>query len=311
MLQVAAYANYLDFGLQTAVARYLAAALEKDDREQCNRLLSAAVAILTVAGMLACIILGTVAWQLPHLFRSVPSGLAGEIGLGVVVLGCTAAIGLPLSAYSGVLVGIQRNEFPAIAVALSRILGAVAVVLTVRYTTSLVWLSFCVGGSNLLAALVQYAIAKRLLPTLRLSIATINRAMIAELLRYCSSLSVWSFSMLLVSGLDVTIVGLFRFQAVGAYSIAATAIMFFTGLIGAAYSAMLAPIAVLQARQDYARISRLILMATRLSSYFSVGVIVAIFLFGDVLIRKWVGPDYLAIICLSSRFCSSRKLFGL
>jgi O-antigen/teichoic acid export membrane protein len=190
---------------------------------------------------------------------------------------------------------MQRNEFPAITIALSRILGAVAVVLTVRQTTSLVWLSLCVGGFNLLASFIQYAIARKLLPNLRFSIAAINRSTISELVRYCATLSVWSFSMLLVSGLDVTIVGLFNFSSVGAYSIATTLILFFTGLISAAYSAMLAPLAVLQARNEHSRISRLVLTTTRLNSYFSIGVIVLAFLFGETLVRTWIGSGYLAV----------------
>jgi O-antigen/teichoic acid export membrane protein len=295
MLQLAGYANYLDFGLQTAVARYMAGALEKGDKEACDRLLSTAISILTVAGAIAVLGLGVIAWQVPHLFNTVSPNLAGEIGLGVAILGISAAIGLPLSAYSGVLIGLQRNEFPAIAIASSRILGAVAVLLVVRHTQSLVWLSCCVAGFNLLAAFAQYAIAKKLLPWLRFKIVSVERAMTTELIRYCSTLSIWSFSMLLVSGLDVTIVGLFKFSAAGAYSIATTLVMFFTGLISAAFSAMLAPIAALQARQDYSRISRLILTTTRINSYLSIGAIVITFLFGETLIRAWVGPSYLAI----------------
>jgi len=295
MLQVAAYANYLDFGLQTAVARYLAGALELRDYRRCSQVLSTAVAILSIAGGVAFLGLGIIAWQLPHLFRSVPHGLAGEIGIGVAILAVSAAVGLPLSAYSGVLIAMQRNEFPAITIGLSRILGAIAVVLTVRHTTSLMWLSACVGGFNLLGSFIQYCIAKNLLPDVRFSIDSILRTTTSELVRYCATLSVWSFSMLLVSGLDVTIVGLFRFSATGAYSIATTLILFFTGLIGAAYSAMLAPLAVLQARNEYSRISGLILTTTRLNSYFSIGVIVVTFLFGETLVRTWVGPGYLAV----------------
>jgi len=295
MLQLAAYANYLDFGVQTAVARYLAGALEKGDHQQRDRLFSNAFAILAVAGMIALCGLGIIAWQLPHLFRSVPAGLAGEIGSGVLILGVVAAMNLPLSVYTGVLVGMQRNEFPAIAIATSRLLGAVAVLLVVRWTHSLAWLAFCIGGFNLVAGLVQCVIVKKLLPALRFKFAFLDRATTAELIRYCSTLSVWSFGMLLVSGLDVTIVGMFDFKAVGAYSIAATLIMFFTGLNAAAFSAMLAPVAVLQARQEFDRISRLVIVTTRLNSYFSMGVIVLAFLFGDSLIRAWVGSAYLAL----------------
>ena len=174
MLQVAAYANYLDFGLQTAVARYLAGALEKGDRQRCDRLLTTAIAILSAAGVIAVCGLGIAAWQLPHLFHSVPYSLAGEIGSGVLILGLSAGICLPLSAYSGVLIGMQRNEFPAIATASSRLLGAIAVVVVAHFTHSLLWLSMCVGGFNIVGALAQYVVAKRLLPDLRFSFASLD-----------------------------------------------------------------------------------------------------------------------------------------
>jgi O-antigen/teichoic acid export membrane protein len=295
MLQLAAYANYLDFGVQTAIARYLAAALEKGDESQRDRLFTNAFAMLTAAGLFALCGLGIVAWQIPHLFRSVPPGLAGEIGSGVLILGFAAAINLPLSAYTGVLIGMQRNEFPAIVIAISRFLGALAVILLVHHTHSLAWLAVCIGGFNLLAGLVQCAIVRTLLPALRFSIAFLDRATTVELIRYCSTLSVWSFAMLLVSGLDVTIVGFYTFQDVGAYSIATTFIVFFTGLIGSAFSAMLAPVAVLQARQEFGRISSLVMVTTRLSSYFSIGVIILVFLFGEPLVKIWVGPTYLSL----------------
>jgi O-antigen/teichoic acid export membrane protein len=294
MLQLAAYANYLDFGLQTAIARYLAGVLEKGDHQQRDRLFSNAFAILTVAGIIALCGLGIVAWQIPHLFRSLPASLAAEIGFGVLVLGFAAAINLPLSAYTGVLIGMQRNEFPAIVIATSRLLGAVAVIIVVRWTHSLAWLVLCVGGFNLLAGIVQCAIVKKLLPTLRFRVALLDRATTTELVRYCSTLSVWSLGMLLVSGLDVTIVGIYNFKAVGAYSIAATLIMFVTGLNGAAFSAMLAPVAVLQARQEFSRIRRLVLVSTRLNSYLCMAAVAVAYLFGEQLVHAWVGPAYLA-----------------
>ncbi len=295
MLQLAAYANYLDFGLQTAVARYIAGALERNNRLERDRLLSSATAILSAAGILAVFALGIIAWQLPHLFRTAPLSLSGEIRTGIIILGLSAAIGLPLSAYSGALAGMQRNEFLALTVGGSRVLGAVAVVVAAQYTHSLAWLAVLIGGSNVAGGVVQYAIAKRLLGDYRFKLAALHGATIRELIRYCSALSVWSFGMLLVSGLDVTIVGLFKFQATGAYSIASTLIMFFTGLNGAAFSAMLAPVAVMQTRLEFTRIERLVLVTTRLGSYLSISIVVFTFLFGQALVSMWVGTTYLSV----------------
>src|SRR5690348_3179293 len=55
MLQVAAYANYLDFGIQTAVARYLAGAIERNDKEERQGLVNTAFALLSGAGVLALV----------------------------------------------------------------------------------------------------------------------------------------------------------------------------------------------------------------------------------------------------------------
>lgn len=294
MLQLAAYANYLEFGIQTALARYLAGALEVGDQERCKHLLSNAVALLTLGAAASVCLLGVLVWQMPHLFHSIPPGLSTEIGFGVMILGVSAALGLPLSAYTGVLVGMQRNEFPALAIAASRFFSVLAVVAVTHYTHSLIWLAVCIGGCNLFAAILQFAAVRRLVPWLQCRLHFLNRLTAMELVRYCSTLSVWSFGMLLVSGFDVTLVGLFNFQAVGAYSIAATLLMFYTGLVGAAFGAMLAPIAVLQARQEYARISRLIVVTTQLNSYLSIFAIVVVFLFGGVLVKSWVGASYLA-----------------
>jgi O-antigen/teichoic acid export membrane protein len=295
MLQLVAYVNYLDFGVQTAVARYLAGALQRNDRVERDRLLSSAVAILLGAGAVALFGLGVLVWQLPNLFRTVPIALCNEMRGGLMILGLSTAIGLPLSAYSGALIGMQRNEFPALAIGGSRIVGAVAVVFAANHTQSLFWLACLIGSSNLAGALIQYVIAEHLLGDYRFQRSALNGDTTKELIKYCSALSVWSFAMLLVSGLDVTIVGLFDFSAAGAYSIAATLILFFTGLNGAAFTAMLAPIAAMQAGKDYARIERLVLVATRLGSYLSLSVIACTFLFGKMLIQMWVGPAYLSI----------------
>ena len=62
----------------------------------------------------------------------------------------------------------------------------------------------------------------RLLPGYAFRRSLVDRAIGRDLIRYCIGLSVWSFSMLLISGLDVAIVGHFDFIAVGPYAIAAT-----------------------------------------------------------------------------------------
>lgn len=292
MLQIAALASYLDFGLQTAIARYLAQALERGDHERRARLISTAAILLALAGLLAFIVIGLLTMALPNIFHQVKSSLVQELRIGLVVMSACAGLLLPLSAFTGVLVGLHRNEFPALAIGGSRILGALAVILAVHFTQSLGWLAVCVGVSNLIGGLAQYRIAKNLLPDMCLRRQYFSKDIARELAHYCIGLTVFSFAMLLISGLDVSIVGHFTFDAVGPYAVASTLITLVAGLSNSVFGAMMTPVAVLQARGELSRIRDLVIRSTQLSSYASLAITIPVFVYGLYALKVWVGPTY-------------------
>jgi O-antigen/teichoic acid export membrane protein len=292
MLQIAACSNYLDFGIQTAIARFVAQAMERGDDERRDRIVSTALAFLILAAALALLISALVVWIIPHLFHGAPLHLIGELRGGVMVLSAGAAILLPLSTFTGILVGLHRNEYPALAIGTTRLLGAGAVLMAIHFTSSLVVLACCIAGFNLLGGLVQYLFCSRLLPGMRIRPAFVTRAMAGELLHYCIGLTAFSFGMLLVGGLDLTVVGYFSFGNTGYYAIASTAIAFMVGIGGSVYSALMTPLAVLQERGDHERIRNLILSSTRLGSYASLALIALVLLAGRPMLTFWVGPVY-------------------
>jgi O-antigen/teichoic acid export membrane protein len=292
MLQIAAYANYFDFGLQTALARYLAQAIEEQDTARRDRLISTAFGLLIGAGTLAFAMFAAIIWQLPHLFHSIPAGSVADLRVGLIVMAASAAVGLPLSVFTGILIGLHRNEFPAVAIGTSRILGALAVVVAVHRTSSLGVLALCLATTNIAGMLAQYAFVRRLLPDVRFRLARFNSAMARELAKYCSTLTAWSLAMLLVTGLDVTIVGYFNFGSVGPYGLAATLVNFVVGLSGSVFMAMLTPVATLQTRGEYGRIVNLIFQSTRLNTYACTALTLAAFLCGPFFLRLWVGSGY-------------------
>jgi len=233
-----------------------------------------------------------VIWQFPHLFGGVPFGLLPEFRYGALMLSLSACLLLPLSTYTGVLIGMHRNEIPALAIGGSRLAGAFAVIIACHYTQSLPVLSLCFGGPNLLGGLAQMAAVHELMTYGRARLRYLSRAVGVELLRFCAWLTVWSFSMLIISGLDVTVVGHFQFSAVGFYSIASMLIVFFAGLSNAVLSALLAPVAALHARGEKNRIQQIVFVATRLTLFANLCLTAAIFLWGGSVLRLWVGQAY-------------------
>jgi O-antigen/teichoic acid export membrane protein len=313
MLQVAAYANYLDFGLQTAIARFLAQAVERGDEEARDRLVSTALFFLCIAAVIAGTLLATVCIFVPQIFPQIPASLIGELRLGIAILGGSAALLLPFSIFTGILVGLHRNELPAEAVGGSRILGAILVLVAVRHTHSLAVLAACIAIPNLVGAVVQALMSRRLLPNLAVTWAKVSRQTGHELTRYCGTLVVWSVSMMMVSGLDLVIVGHADFARVGAYAVAALLATFLAGVNSAICSALLAPIAVLQQRAEVHRIQEIVRLATRTTSFADFAVAFASIFCGYPILRLWVGPVYAsqaASILIILMFANAVRLVG-
>jgi O-antigen/teichoic acid export membrane protein len=140
--------------------------------------------------------------------------------------------------------------------------------------------------------LIQYLIAKALLPGMRVAFSQITMPMVRELANYCYALTVFSFGMLLVSGIDVSIVGHFDFGAVGYYAVSVTLIAFFVGLNTSVISALMTPVAVLQARGELGRINDILSLTTCINTYANLLFTALVFLVGNVVLRVWVGLAY-------------------
>jgi O-antigen/teichoic acid export membrane protein len=294
ILQIASYASFLDFGLQISVARYIAQALELQDNDRPRKLLGTALMLLSGAGLLAIATSSVALLFAPSLFAGIPKNLMHEFQLAAFVMVMGAALQLPFSAYSGVLIGMQRNDLPALAIGSSRLVGAVAAAIASRYTHSLVVFAFCIGIPNLLGGIFQLAAVRRLHGRSVTRHRLIDLTLAIELLRYCGGLSVWSLSMLLISGLDVTIVGHFDFAAVGPYAIASTITTIQASGNSSIMNAFLAPFAAMHSQRRFNQVRSLVVRSTRVNSFLNVVLLAATLDCGKLLMRVWVGQSYSA-----------------
>jgi len=317
MLQIAACSSYLDFGLQTAIARHVAQLMEYGQNIQINKLVSTAMAMLAASGGLAFAAIGVLLWRLPVFFHGIPPALSHEFRLAASLLAASTCAQLPLSTYTGILVGRHRNEYPALAIGGSRLVGGATAIVAGFFSHSLIAIAACVAISNLLGSLLQVAFAYRIQPALRIRLFAYDWKLAAQLARYCTGLTIWSFGVFLVNGMDLVVVGHFQFPAVGYYSIATALITCFIGFNFAVINAFMTPIASLHARGELAHIRILVLLATRWITAINIALTVLAFVFGESALTYWVGGAYAlpaffilrilvvaqAIRCISGAYC--------
>ena len=139
---------------------------------------------------------------------------------------------------------------------------------------------------------VQYVLVRRLVPEIRFHAHLAQRSTAVELSRYCFGLVVMSFSMLLVTGLDLVLVAHFDFAAVTPYSVAAGLITFVGGALYAVINVIMPHAAGLHAKGDAAGLGKLVITSTQLSVLLLVFSCLPAVIYAGPILKLWIGQRY-------------------
>lgn len=292
LLQVGAYANYLNFGVQTAVGRYVARAISLGQSATIGNIASAGLQLLAILAGFALIVTTLAAAFLPSLFPQIHAELHHSARISLMWIGASYALALPFSALLGVFIGQQRNEIPAYLTVGGRAFVAAAVTIAAVEKLDLVGVSIVFFASNLLTYIAQWLAYRRLCAHWPLRIFHIDAGIIREITKYCLGLTVWSVSMLLVSGIGTTLVGMFDFPQVAPFGIALTLVTFLAGIQQAVFSPLIQIFAAHDARGEWEQNIQLMLRTSVLCSMLLVLVGTFLIVFGVEILGLWVGAAY-------------------
>jgi O-antigen/teichoic acid export membrane protein len=292
ILQLSAYVGFLDFGIQTAVGRFVAHTNELQDFKQRDSIVSTSLAILSGSGLLAILGIATLAWQLPHLFRDMPTALHQEARLTLLFVGGALAFSLPFSVFGGIFIGIQRYDVPAWIIGVSKLFGGALAVLLAQSTHSIAWMGFGMAITTMGGALGQYIAYRKIAGNIKILPRLISKKAGQEITSYCFGMSVWTLGMLLVSGLDVTIVGFFDYKSVAYYTLAVSLTNFIIQLQGTIFGVLMPSAAILGAREDKVGLGELLMNSTRYGVLLLLFTGVPLIIGAKWILTLWVGAEY-------------------
>jgi O-antigen/teichoic acid export membrane protein len=294
VLQTCAYISFLNLGLQTAIGRYVAYANEKRDMALRDSVFSTAFATLCCAALLSIVCLIVAVLAAPVVFPSVPGALVLQMRLALLIVGLAMAVELPASAWNGVFIGLQRFEIPALTVGGGRLLSSAGIIAAAIAGCSLVVMAATIASANLLSYLAQYLALRRFASDVHFQPSLVQKSTARELCGCCFGLTIMSLSMLLVSGLDLVVVGHFQFSMVTPYSVAASMITLISGLLYAIVNVLMPHAAKLHAAERPRELGALAIRATQLSVLFLVLSDIPILLYAGPIMRAWIGQRYVA-----------------
>ncbi len=293
ILQCSAYINLLDLGLQTAIGKFVAEYDAADDRMGSSRILSTSFAILWVSALFGALGIVFVTWRVPQLFRQMPSSLVGEVRIGILVVGLSAVMALPFSAFLATFTGLQRYGFPAILAMAGKLLSSAALAVLLLMHGTLVQLAWVMGVFNAGTALGQFfGWRKYARDRVEFAFKLIERKTAVRLAKYGSVLSIWTVATLFISGLDIIIVGHYDYKNTGYYGIASAVTNFMLLVIGGLFGPLVPAVSSLQSGRTPAQIGELTIKATRYCALLVCLFGLPLLLGAYPVLRLWVGHDY-------------------
>ena len=293
ILQCSGYVNLLDLGLQAAIGKFVAEYHARGDRAANSRILSSSFALLCLSSVIGALGIAILVWRVPQLFDQMPIGLVGSLRLGILAVGLSAVIALPFGAFLAVFTGLQEYGFPTALALISKLSSSAALVAVILMHGNLVQMACALALFNMATAFAQFlGWRKYARDRVGFSWAMVGRAVALRLAKYGSVLSIWNIAMLLVSGLDIVIVGHYDYKNAGYYGITTSVTNFMVVVISSLFGPLLPAVSSLQSGRTPRQIGDLTIKTTRYCALLVCLVGLPLIFGAFPLLNLWVGRSY-------------------
>ncbi len=282
------YLGLLNLGVGPSLTRFVAAAHAKGDAARVRQLVSAAVVAFVGAGVVGLAVAIFASQRAATLF-SVPPEVVGVASAFLIIKGVQFAVMLPLEAFAGANYGLLRiAEMNAIR-SLGTLLELGSWVFIIWQGYGLVELGLIALATAALTGLLQWVLLKRTLTGPILSLRSVDRATIWELVRYGVFFSLDAVVVLLVFKTDEIVIGaVLGVSAIALYAVLNQVIQSALSLVVRISSTLYPSFAALAARAEKAELARVYQMATDGALLLATGLCVVMGFFGPEAARLWL-----------------------
>jgi O-antigen/teichoic acid export membrane protein len=288
---ITSYYALLDFGLTSAVTRFLTQALARAERTNANAVIVTGLVIFGGIGVLAFSISIAVALAGPWLFTD--TGEAAVFQRAVVILGADVALTFPFAVFNAVLVAHYRLDIASVVQLIALAVRTALIVYFVSRGHSILAIAVVTLAVNLPARLTLAGMARHLLPSLDLSRAHFQPERARELFGYGKYTFIAAAGDRIRFQVDTMVVA--SFLGVGLvthYAIAARVTQIFMDLMLRAFGVIGPVFMRVDALGNREQMRQTFLLATRVSALALITVAGAIIILGERFIELWIGAAY-------------------
>lgn len=287
------YYGLMDFGLNSAIQRFLSRAIGLKNHEEANKVINTALVLFTILGLVALIFSFIIAFIFPILIKNITeAGLFRKI---IIILGLNFALGFPLRVFSGVLCANIRFDLSTTVGLIKLAIRTALIIVLLKAGHGIMALAFITLVTDIGGYISQYFIVRHLYKYIIFSKTLIDKSLIRPLFGYSFYTFISQIADQLRFNIDNLVITIFiGLSSVTVFSIASRLVSYFIQFIGSAIGMLTPLFSQYEAEGDQHSIREKFIFTTKLSSYLSIMVGGILIIFGRAFIERWVGAEYLA-----------------
>lgn len=288
---VTGYFTVLDFGVNTAIVRYISSSDAQKDDVQARRVYSTSLALFAAVAAVLLVVSLFFGFFFQSIFKlyHIPRFYLYAI---FVLSAIDLAGGLIFSVFLGSLSGLQEFKFINASSVVVALLRSIALVYLLKQGYGLLTVALLQVAANLVRAACQYWRIRAGHPSLYFVRGLVTR----DTVRLIYSYSVYSFVIAIALKLlfytDSLVIGsMIGVSEVTFYAIPSTLLDYLEKLIWAMIAVLVPVISVNESTGRNCGNVELYVAGTRYSLLVGLPIVISLFFYGDDFIRLWMGPE--------------------
>lgn len=285
------YYGLMDFGLNTAVQRFISRSIGSEDSLEMNKVANTSLVIFACIGLVVLVMSFAIAFLFPLFIKNIADQQVFKVV--VLILGLNCAIGFPLRVFSGIISADLRYDIRAIIEIAKLFLRTCLILFFLKNGFGVIAVAWITLGVDISGYISMFFVVRILYPYIVIAKKYIDLSKIKTLFGY----SVYSFITQLADQArfnidNLVIVFFIGLSSVTFYSIGARLMRYFWDFMGCAFGMTMPIFSQYEGSNNYDLIREKYMFLTKISSYASLVIGGMLIVFGKAFIIRWVGKDY-------------------
>jgi len=287
------YRGLLSMGLNSAINRYIPVYLVKNNDDGIQRVISTSFFFFSAVAIALVLISLVIYYNVGSWFAAIEPELVPTASVLVLVVGFCFAFAMPLQLSSAVLSGLQRYDIINLVTLVTLVVRTILLVVLLLRGYGLVMMGLVFGISEIVVRVLQFIFARKLLPKVSVSFASIDLRLLREMLAYGINTFLYAMGAIIIYKASEVIIGMFIGTAeISQFAIAAAGVLLLSLLLQAFTAAIKPAVSDLDARDDESRVRQISFLTQKYSLLLIIPSGCFLVAMGREFLWVWVGDKF-------------------